>query len=159
MKNWKNRKNYINWSLLFVCHLLSAPPYNTEKNPAALGKIMHCSNALSILPESFAFSPKVVYAEEEHGRSIVAARDVKPGEVGTFDIKKWTSSKLKLGDTKFSPQVLIKATPLVVGPRMHNPTPSPLPCLGCYKVDSWDFHHSHFSEIWILNLPLPIFFN
>ena len=49
---------------------------------------MHCSNALSILPESFAFSPKVVYAEEEHGRSIVAARDVKPGEVKTFDIKK-----------------------------------------------------------------------
>jgi len=53
---------------------------------------------------------KVVYAAEEHGRSIVAARDVKAGEV------------------------LIKATPLAVGPRMHNPTPSPLPCLGCYKV-------------------------
>ena len=52
---------------------------------------MHCSNALSILPEVLqdfnAFSVKVVYAEEEHGRSIVAARDVKPGEVGTFDIK------------------------------------------------------------------------
>ena len=68
-----------------------AHPSNTEKNPAALGKIMHCSNALSllkVLQDFNAFSLKVVYAEEEHGRSIVAARDVKPGEVGTFDIKK-----------------------------------------------------------------------
>ena len=80
--------------------------------------------------QSETYSLKVVYAEEEHGRSIVAARDVKPGEV-------LVHQHHHDDDHHHRHQVLIKATPLAVGPRMHNPTPTPLPCLGCYKVPSY----------------------
>ena len=109
--------------------------------------------------QSETYSLKVVYAEEEHGRSIVAARDVKPGEVLVHqhhhDDDDHCHHDHRHHDHRHHHddhqhhhdddhyhhdhhhQVLIKATPLAVGPRMHNPTPTPLPCLGCYKVPSY----------------------
>ena len=109
--------------------------------------------------QSETYSLKVVYAEEEHGRSIVAARDVKPGEVLVHQHHHDDDDHCHHDhrhhdhrhhhddhqhhhddhhhDHDHHHQVLIKATPLAVGPRMHNPTPTPLPCLGCYKVPSY----------------------
>jgi len=92
-------------SICCVCSASPATPCSGCTSVSYCGK--ECQKKDWKLHKAKCKTYKVVHCPEEHGRSIVAARDVKPGEV------------------------IIKTLPMVVGPRMYRPS---LCCVGCHKV-------------------------